>query len=487
MNISGHCSSNPPEANTTIQLIKRHEKKLAVVISTLFMIFAQLHIDAKHFVGDAGYYWDLSSFIWDLSPPQSYRGYFYPLLLSPAKFVFDTFPSTGYLVFYASQALVFSFTLTIFLPYVFTSLIGGQVSFARRLIAPACVAFFFPGLVAYPLSDLPALCLLIVSFALILSASKQSKFTNALILTSLAGIAAYGAYNTRTIYLFTSAMLVILTPMLVLKSKPIIARTILTAAFILGIAVAATPQALTNLKHLGSPTPFVITNFNNTSLFANQLKWGITVQRYETGYNAESGAIFPIYYLDSTGERIFKNHDIGAAYATVPWYFSIFISEPVSFLKIYTKHLINGLDVRDGDPYTRIRSKENNFLSITSISIAILGLFCLFTLIVRRPKSPLHTLPLKQILPRAVWTFTILLPVLAIIPGAIETRFFLPLHLIAYCSIAFGLSIPHIKLIPRRNILLLFIAYFAIVVLSYISAKESIFNPVYVVPEEYIK
>jgi hypothetical protein len=481
MDISGYRSSNPLEANIAIQFIKRHEKKLAVIISTLFMLFAQMHINAKHFVGDAGYYWDLSSFIWDLSLPQSYRGYFYPLLLSPAKFIFDTFPGAGYLAFYASQALVFSFTLTIFLPYVFTGLIGGQVSFSRRLVAPACVAFFFPGLVAYPLSDLPALCLIIVSFTLILSASKQSKITNALILTLLAGIAAYGAYNTRTIYLFTTALLVMLTPILALKSKPIVARTILTAAFILGAAIAATPQALINLKHLGSPTPLVISNFNNTSLFANQLKWGITVQRYETGYNAESGAIFPIYYVDPTGERVFKDHDIGEAYATIPWYFSILLSEPVSFLKIYTKHLINGLDVRDGDPYTRIRSKENNFLSIASISIAMLGLFCLASLILRSSR------PSNQIPPGAIWTFTILLPVLAILPGAIETRFFLPLHLIAYCSIAFGLSIQYIKSMSIKKILLLCAVYFAIVVLSYVSARESISNPVYEVPKEYIK
>jgi len=272
-----------------------------------------------------------------------------------------------------------------------------------------------------------------------------------------------------------------LTPILALKSKPIVARTILTAAFILGAAIAATPQALINLKHLGSPTPLVISNFNNTSLFANQLKWGITVQRYETGYNAESGAIFPIYYVDPTGERVFKDHDIGEAYATIPWYFSILLSEPVSFLKIYTKHLINGLDVRDGDPYTRIRSKENNFLSIASISIAMLGLFCLASLILRSSR------PSNQIPPGAIWTFTILLPVLAILPGAIETRFFLPLHLIAYCSIAFGLSIQYIKSMSIKKILLLCAVYFAIVVLSYVSARESISNPVYEVPKEYIK
>ena len=43
-----------------------------------------------------------------------------------------------------------------------------------------------------------------------------------------------------------------------------------------------------------------------------------------------------------------------------------------------------------------------------------------------------------------------LLPVAAIVPGAIETRFFLPLHLLAYCVIAFCFDVDALRQMARR-------------------------------------
>lgn len=174
--------------------------------------------------------------------------------------------------------------LAILLPNIFVSLIGGKTSFIRRLFTPACVAIFFPGLIAYPLSDLPAICLIITSLALIVYASKQNFLLCGIALALFSGVASYGAYNTRTIYLFTIALLIFLIPTLILREKRTIIRIALTFFFIIGVILTSIPQSLINLKYLNTPTPFVIANFNNTSLFANQLKWGITVQRYETGY-----------------------------------------------------------------------------------------------------------------------------------------------------------------------------------------------------------
>lgn len=206
-------------AQLLINFISRNEKKLAVIIAALFFILAQVHIDAKIFLGDAGYYWDLSPYILDMEFPKAYRGYFYPMLLAPARFLFDTIPTIGYSAFYVSQAFLFSFALTILLPGVFTDLIGGRASLLRRLFVPAAVAFFFPGLVAYPLSDLPAICLVITSFSLALSAAKQKSIFLSVALITLSGFSAYGAYNTRTIYLFTTIMLVLFIPIIILSGK----------------------------------------------------------------------------------------------------------------------------------------------------------------------------------------------------------------------------------------------------------------------------
>ncbi|MEQ7359312.1 hypothetical protein ABQF08_19585, partial [Xanthomonas campestris pv. campestris] len=37
-----------------------------------------------------------------------------------------------------------------------------------------------------------------------------------------------------------------------------------------------------------------------------------------------------------------------------------------------------------------------------------------------------------------LYTLVLLAPCIAIIPGAIETRFFLPIHCLSYCALAFG-------------------------------------------------
>lgn len=199
-----------------------------------------------------------------------------------------------------------------------------------------------------------------------------------------------------------------------------------------------------------------------------------------------SRAIFPIYYVDPVGEHVFNKHNIGTAHATIPWYFGILASEPSSFLRIYTKHFFNGLDIRDGDPYTTTRSKENDYLSISSISISILGLLIFFHLVFKQSDSRELGIT-RDTFPRAAWALVILLPVFAILPGAIETRFFLPLHLMAYCSIAFGTFTQNMDYLPKKRAILIVVIYLAIVATAYDSAKESISNPVYEVPKEYIK
>ena len=63
---------------------------LSFLVSVFIFLIAQIAIDAHDFKDDARLYWSPSSTIWDLSFPQTVRGYFYPLLLSPARALFET-------------------------------------------------------------------------------------------------------------------------------------------------------------------------------------------------------------------------------------------------------------------------------------------------------------------------------------------------------------------------------------------------------------
>ena len=470
--------------NEIVKVIRQYEKIIAFILATMLMMAAQYYINAQKFDGDAEVYWRLSSSIWDFSFPQVIRGYFYPLLLSPLKLASEAFPSTGYMAFYVVQALAYSFALTILLPYLFTRLVGGEISFVRRLVLPVLTAVFFPGLISYPLSDLPAFCLIVASVSLILYASEKNNIFQSAILFFLAGIFLYGAYNTRTIYLFTLIPVVIFSPIFLLKNKKNTYRALLSVVLILGCALAALPQALINLKYLNSPTPFVVATIKDSSLFAKQLKWGITIYRYETGYDINSKEIFPVFYVNPTGENVIKEYGSGGASATIAWYFGAFLSDPISFVKIYTTHFINGMDVRDYDTYTKYRSKESSLRSVASISISLLGLFFLVALIVRKSGWTRESAR-KEFTLRLVWVGILLLPVILIIPSAIETRFFLPLHLLAYSALAFGFSIRNILSLPIKTKILYGALYMVMVTTFYIHASESVFNPSDKFPQEY--
>ncbi|WP_065616868.1 hypothetical protein [Pseudomonas moraviensis] len=462
-----------PSEQSAMYTFRLSEKFVAFILATLLMFMAQLYINPQTFLGDAYNYWDLSSKVWDFSFPKSLRGYFYPLLLSPARIFFDAYPATGYLAVHLIQALAFSYSLCISLPYVFSKVIGGKITLPRRLMVPALVAIFFPPLIAYTLSDLPAFCLIIGALALILKASEQKSVATAIVLMIVAGVLAYGAYNTRTIYLFTLIALLPAIPLLALKNQCLRKKMLLLAFFVIGSAIAAIPQSLINKKHLDSATPLVVASVNDASLFASQLKWGITLQRYETGHDTETGAIFRIFYLDPIGVRLTEELKFKGTVPTLPWYFQLLLSEPVSFLKIYTKHFVNGLDVRDYDTYTKVRSKENDVRSATSIATALFGLICLFLLVIRKSDKP------AQGLYRIGWLAVIVLPVFAILPGAIETRFFLPLHVMAYCAIAFGVSKQCARATSAKVLIPLGILFVVAVPIAFMIAKAAISNPVF--------
>src|SRR5215472_13347499 len=77
--------------------LERHQKTAAFAV-TFCMFLALHHIEnIQLFPWDSGDYWDLSEIHKLLNFPKFIRGYFYPLLLAPSRYVFDLAPGAGYL------------------------------------------------------------------------------------------------------------------------------------------------------------------------------------------------------------------------------------------------------------------------------------------------------------------------------------------------------------------------------------------------------
>lgn len=461
-----------PQASLA-QWIEQHQRLAAFIVTTLIFIALQMFKGVTEFPWDAGGYWKLSSAEQLLDFPKEIRGYFYPALLSPARYLSDVFPALGLAPYRLFSSLVYAYFFAVLLPAFYLEIFGGKVSFLRRLIVPLFVAFLFPGVVIYTLSDLPALALMVGASACVLHSSHSKSTLRRYLLLALAGALVYGAYNTRTIYLFPAAVLTLALGTYVYYKQSTQTKILTTLIFLVGAGLASVPQILINFKNQNSLSPLVITTSPyNRSLFASQLLWGITIQRYETSIDKTSPGA-GVFYLDKAGERLFANNYIGTARFDVRTYLKLVARNPFEFFGIYGRHIVNGLDLRDGEVYTMGQPWKKNLRALINYLVLFSG-FMIIAMSIARQRASRH-----QTIKSLFWTFLTLLPVIAIIPGAIETRFFLAAHLSIYCALAFSSDLQSVKSLVRRHWALLGFALLILATLFFSVSTATMSAPQY--------
>lgn len=417
----------------------RDEVKAFVFSAVIFFILHQIYRVKTHaFLGDAELYWALAEYKYIVDFPNEVRGYFYPFLLSPVRWISDIFDSKNF-VYRFFSATVFGFLLGVFLPNLYVRIFGGKLTVLRRLLVPLLVAVIFPGVILYPLSDLPAFVLLLGAiWGLEKAKSEQGQGGSGYFYLLMAGFFLGGAYNSRTIYLFPLAFILLVFFIFLFSkknSKGGIRRLMAGIMVFLGLLIASLPQMLINKKHHDSYTPTVVAGGH---LFAYQLKWGAAVQKYSTTIDKEvgGGQAAGLFYLDRAGMKMLAGSRAEKARGgfSIGEYAGLVAKNPLDFFAIYARHVIAGLDVRDGELYIKNHTKRRNMISIFNFLVLFLGVWVFVAKI--NENSPLVGAKME----RVIWSVAMLLPVLTIIPGAIETRFFLPFHLLVYCSVAFQLD-----------------------------------------------
>lgn len=199
-----HVTGTQPSINAG-KPANQENRIFAFCCAVAIFFITQVLIDAQGFRGDARLYWALSSDLLDLNFPQSIRGYLYPLLLTPFRFVFNHSEQGGLLALKAGQAVVYSYLFTIVLPDLYHKIFGGSLSTFRRALPAVLIAIIFPGLISYPLSDAPAFGMIVCALAISINASRSQGISRSIALFLFAGLLTYAAYNTRTIYFSRSS------------------------------------------------------------------------------------------------------------------------------------------------------------------------------------------------------------------------------------------------------------------------------------------
>jgi hypothetical protein len=415
--------------------IDRHQRLLACVLSFALLIGLHDFYDIAELPFDAAEYWDLArpSVIPVYASP---RGYFFPIMLLPLRALADLMLDSV-TVIRVGMSLLYAIALPLLVPAAFQQIFGGRITFARRMVPVALLALLFPGVLVYPLTDLPAALLTLGAITAALRGLRLERVPRAAGALVAAGALAGAAYYTRPVY--AGAVAVLLVMILAVGGRGPdgrgLPRRLALVSLLLGLLLIALPQLALNRLTRGVSSLAVYSVVEERSLFASQLVWGITLQRYETTIATDAAAP-TVYYLDPAGERLFKAAMNGGDLFSVRYYVRTVLTRPLDFAAIYSRHLINGLDARDGIIYTRKPSPARNRTALLNFALLTLAFWVACSWRLRDPRASLPGFaPASRAWPWGL--LALLAPVALILPGAVESRFFLPLHLLAYGVIAF--------------------------------------------------
>jgi hypothetical protein len=371
---------------------------------------------ATEFYYDAAHYWRLrdafnatGSFSL-LAFADPLRGYLFPLVnrgLAGTGGVFDLGDATIVRLFNAAVFAVIGGVLAPrFAQLAWPDL---RLGVGRRLALTGLLLLFWHGYLLFPLTDFPALAAALLA---IVAVGAWRSPGGAL----CAGLAAGAAVNFRPAYVLLIPAVLALALVRRPKSAgwPLLARDV--ALILVGVVLISLPQSLAMHRHFDTWSPIP---GSAAKLSSFQLTVGLERQRYETYV----GVDYPtpqLNYYDKATDRVRAELDDGAVDG-YPEYVGLVVQHPITMAGVFARRLINGLDQRYATPYVREvdPSRALRWLNFTVIFAALLRLLW--------PAA-------RRSLGTANWRFVLALAVTSVtaLPSAMETRFLLPVYLIAY-------------------------------------------------------
>ncbi len=390
-----------------------------------FWIYGFLHKDTL-FVHDAMNYWQArNSFVNNghfslLNYNSALRGYLFPLLLFIIQWQANLIEVDAQLLFLTYSALFFAGLAFYLLPWFFEVAFTWNTPLIKRLLFFMLMFFFWRGHFLYPLTDFPALSFFLLSVGILVSIGAHKTKP---LWAVLAGLAVGAAVNIRPVYQASSVLLLILLPLFWNKLRRQEAF-LGVVFFLLGMGVILFPQLLVNRTHFQKNSPLVLSTYiEEENIYEIQLFWGLKTQKYETNIGSDYPFASVVYrdpLADKIPQRLLRDK-------TIAGYLNIIRSYPVEVAVSYFRHFFNGLDIFFSTPY--VKKIHANHCTFSSINYLVWFLVVYFSLT--------HTIEKYTSLGVVL---SMLAPVLLSVPLVVEVRFFLPLHILAYGVVSYGLN-----------------------------------------------
>lgn len=198
---------------------------------------------------------------------------------------------------------------------------------------------------------------------------------------------------------------------------------------IVGMLIISMPQICIHQKNFGTCSPMIQTQLEfGDSLYLSQLKWEISIQKYETNEDVSTvdiprGMIFE----DSIGVILLEED--GKVYS-YPRYIIFCLRHLGDMACIYLKHTFNGMDIVYPNVYIQKVYSNRFIVQFFNYTLIFTGMEGLLFFIKKKCWDKL-TVGMSI----SYW-----LPILLVIPTAVETRFFVGAHLVLYLFAAMALA-----------------------------------------------
>lgn len=396
--------------------------------------------------------------------PDAFRGYIFPLYLGTiGKFLGGI---NGY-------KIINSIMVGVFFGHVFPKLFPSNVQL-RTLKTIICFGAFIilaRGVIIYPLSDTFALSLCVCAIFVGNSCSQDNPLWKNILFAFFCGAMCYLAYNVRTIYLF-AGMFVLLRLWFDAIRNPShthLSKLQIIVSSSMGWGIAGIPQCLLNRHFHGDFSLFVPTS----DLMRAQLFWGLQYQRYDTFAGIIEGKHLiehpapQMYFIDSVGTALIAKEGL-TGFATWGDFIKFVFKYPVEIGGIYVKHFINALLPCWPSQYVYDMDNNKIFLATFLLVISFLFLVAIYGKILINNSMYINFIPL-------------LIPVLFILPGAVETRFFIAIYIMIIYTLGFNTDWKKMYLHICENIwktITLFVLYSGVIcsIWSNLLVSESVYK-----------
>lgn len=387
-----------------------------LIFIAMMLIYSRIELVRLY---DAGNYWNRGVSLWDeeqsfslLNMKDGFRGYVFPLYLGICNKI------GGETCYKIVNALLVSLFFTFIFPDLQKSEKGeGWREAITSFLCFLIFSFFFWGLEVYSLSDFMAMLLCGTAVLLENRVRGESRWLYGAGLSVLFGAVVYVVYNVRTIYLFPGIYLVLLFIWHLYRSgKSIVSKMTAVLGALAGGLLGGAPQGYMNYHNLGILSMKVPTS----GLMLKQLYWGLQTQRYDTYIGTKQMEQHPMpqtVFTDAVGRALVERTEI-IEFSSWSDFFGFIWKHPVEMAGIYVRHLVNMLLPCWPEQY--VVDLDNQKLVPALLAYV---LFFSFGMVLLNRCMKFTNVWLNY--------FALLIPVLFILPGAVETRFFAPLYLVA--------------------------------------------------------